>query len=181
MLVHEHVLHHYCKTLHGTDLQCRVASLQMQQVWSRYCSPFRSSPRNYMLLILLRYINLKIGIHSGAVVASVVGTTNPRYCLFGDTVNTASRMQSSCLSNKTQMSRDSSHLAMRQDARLRYHIVPRPGLQHLKGKGPTKTFWLEPETVSSTVCSIQPASGTRCPVVMSCSIKAIPTNGGICR
>ncbi|MDJ1174065.1 adenylate/guanylate cyclase domain-containing protein [Roseofilum capinflatum] len=105
------------------DIMARMA-LSMQAYMGQFKTPMGDN------------FQIRIGIHMGSVIAGVIGKKKFIYDLWGDTVNVASRMESSGEPGKIQVT-ETVYEALKEQ-----YILEKRGKIFVKGKGEMDTYWL---------------------------------------
>ena len=133
----------------GNGAAERIAAVALAMQQAEFYWPMSNEPR-----ATSDRVQFRIGIHSGPVTAGVIGKERLQYDIWGDTVNTASRMESTGEPGRIQVSspfatalgngqwgignRDENHSPFP----IPYSLTER-GEVNIKGKGLMVTYWLE--------------------------------------
>ncbi|MBK9249531.1 MAG: tetratricopeptide repeat protein [Ignavibacteria bacterium] len=117
------------------------------EAMARFAMEMQESIKEFKAISTGEEIQLRIGIHSGEVVAGVIGKKKFAYDIWGDTVNTASRMESHGEAGKIHVSEEfmqvlSSSSLVSFTSFTSFHFQER-GEMEIKGKGIMKTYFME--------------------------------------
>lgn len=86
-------------------------------------------------------LEMRVGMHSGRVTAGVLRGEKSRFQLFGDSVNTASRMESNGVKGRIQVSENTAECL--RSAGKGHWLTPREDKIVAKGKGEMQTYWVQ--------------------------------------
>ena len=110
-------------------------------------------------------LNFRVGLHSGAVTGGVLRGQKSRFQLFGDTINTASRMESTGVPGRIHISQ-----ATADELQAMGHsnwVTPRQGKVVAKGKGEIQTYFVgihqNAKSLASTTLSTDTADTANSP------------------
>ncbi|CAC5383912.1 Guanylate cyclase 32E,Retinal guanylyl cyclase 1,Receptor-type guanylate cyclase gcy-28,Atrial natriuretic peptide receptor 1,Retinal guanylyl cyclase 2,Olfactory guanylyl cyclase GC-D,Atrial natriuretic peptide receptor 2,Receptor-type guanylate cyclase gcy-13,Receptor-type guanylate cyclase Gyc76C,Guanylyl cyclase GC-E [Mytilus coruscus] len=85
-----------------------------------------------------RTIKLRIGIHTGPCMAGIIGFKVPKYCLFGETINLATRIKANSTPNKIHISNTTNTIL----SKYREFKIEKKGDVTQQGKTDIVTYWL---------------------------------------
>ncbi|XP_078345063.1 atrial natriuretic peptide receptor 1-like [Oculina patagonica] len=119
-----------CPKLNGIKHAGEIASMALELLSHMFFFRVRHLPDHQL--------QLRIGIHTGPVVAGVVGVTMPRFCLYGHTVHIASKMESCGLPHRIHVSREARTRLVELGG---YHLQEKGQVQ-IKRLGLVTTYWL---------------------------------------
>jgi len=92
-------------------------------------------------------LRMRFGLNSGPTTAGVLRDQKSRFQLFGDTVNTAARMESTGMANFIQVSQSTADLLIA--AKKEYWLEVRTEKVDVKGEGMMQTYWVDPRSALS--------------------------------
>ncbi|MBL8004721.1 MAG: tetratricopeptide repeat protein [Candidatus Kapabacteria bacterium] len=116
-----------------------LAALQLLETMRDFVVNIPSDLGNTDWIKNMKDLEIRIGIHTGEVVAGIIGKNKYTYDLWGDAVNVASRMESNSEPGRIHISEE---FAKSIESHSEFTLIPR-GEISIKGKGTMKTFWLE--------------------------------------